>query len=132
MTWFYGSSNTKSMTELNSLVKEVILAPDFKAEDFVGFSAQKEHATMDAYKETSQGDPLLSAFDDTWIKATIEISLPCDGAKHPSEAKAPKFSVGVYYRKLLDVIKAAFSEPAAEKFHTFSFKEFLASWSRQT
>jgi len=32
--------------------------------------------------------------------------------------------VEVYYRKILDVVKAALSEPAAEKFHTFPFKEF--------
>jgi hypothetical protein len=124
MMWFYNSSTSKSMTELNSLINEVILAPDFKREDFFGFRAQKEHATMDAYKESPQGDPSLSTFDDTWIKGTVEISLPCDGVKHHSEADAPKFAVQVYYRKLLDIIKAALSEPAAEKFHMFPFKEF--------
>lgn len=125
MTWFYGSSNTKSMSELNSLVKEVILAPDFKPEDFIGFSAQKEHAMMDSYQEFAQaGDPLSSTLDDTWIKGTVEIPLPCDGVKHRSEADAPRLKVEVYYRKLLDVIKAALLEPAAEKFHFFPFKEF--------
>lgn len=53
----------------------------------------------------------------------VEISLPCDGFKQ-SEAASPKFSVDFYYRKLLDVIKAAFVEPMAEKFHTVPFKEF--------
>ena len=124
MNWFYDSSNTKSMTELNTLVKNVILAPDFKLEDFVGFSAQKEHLVMDSYQELlNESDPSLAAFDDTWIKGTVKISLPCDGFKQ-SEADAPKFSVDVYYRKLLDVIKAAFAEPMAEKFHSFPFKEF--------
>ena len=50
MTWFYNSSNTKSMTELNSLVKDVILAPDFKPEDFVGFSPSKERGVMDSFQ----------------------------------------------------------------------------------
>ena len=120
MTWFYNSSNTKSMTELNSLIKDVILAPDFKPEDFVGFSASKEREVMDCYQETGSSP---FAFDDTWIKGTVEISLPCDGVKQ-NEADAPKFSVEVHYRKILDVVKAALSEPAAEKFHTFPFKEF--------
>jgi hypothetical protein len=120
MTWFYGPSNTKSVSELNSLVKDVILAPDFKAEDLVGFNALKEREAMDTYQE-SGASPF--AFDDTWIKGTVEISLPCDGVKQ-SETEAPKFLVEVYYWKLLDVIKAALSEPAAEKFHTFPFEEF--------
>jgi len=125
MTWFYSSSNTKSMSELNSLVNDVLLAPDFNSDEFVGFNASKEHQVMDSYQESSAEGPSTSfAFDDTWIKGTVELSLPCDGIKHQSEADAPKFSVEVYYRKLLDVIKAALSEPAAEKFHIFPFKEF--------
>lgn len=125
MTWFYNSSNTKSMSELNTLVKEVILAPDFQQEDFVGFSAQKEHALMDSCQDLPHVDSSLPALDDTWIEGMVELSVPCDGVKHFSEADAPKFSVKVYYRKLLDVIKAALLEPEAEKFHTFPFKE---SW----
>lgn len=120
MTWFYDSSNMKSVSELNSLVKDVLLAPDFKPEDLVGFSASKEREVMDSYQE-SGSSPF--SFDDTWIKGTVEISLPCDGIKQ-SEQEAPTFSVEVYYRKILDVVKAALSEPAAEKFHTFPFKEF--------
>jgi hypothetical protein len=123
ITWFYGASNTKSVTELNSLVKDVILAPDFQPDDLVGFDGKKEQAVMDSYQESPAEGLSPFAFDDTWIKGTVEISLPCDGVKQ-SEAEAPKISVEVHYRKLMDVIKAALSEPAAEKFHTFPFKEF--------
>lgn len=126
MTWFYRpESNTKSITELNSLVKDVILAPDFKADDLVGFDAKKENKMMDAYREApseSEG-PSPFTFDDTWIKGSVEIPLPCDGVKQ-SEEEAPKFKVEVYYRRLTEVIKAALSEPAAENFHMFPFKEF--------
>jgi len=123
MTWFYSSSNTKSVGELNALVKHVILAPDFKPEDLVGFDAKKEHAVMDIYQESPAEGPSPFVFDDTWIKGSVEIPLPCDGVKQ-SEEKAPKFVIEVYYRKLMDVIQAALSEPVAEKFHTFPFKEF--------
>jgi hypothetical protein len=123
MTWFYSSSNTKSVAELNSLVKNVILAPDFKAEDFVGFNVKKEHAVMDSFQGSSAEGPSPFAFDDTWIKGSVEIPLPCDGVKQ-SEEQAPKFTIEVYYRKLMNVIQAALSEPAAEKFHIFPFKEF--------
>jgi hypothetical protein len=124
MTWFYSSSNTKSMSELTSLVNDVILAPDFNPNECVGFNPSKEHQVMDSYRESTAEGSSPFAFDDTWIKGTVEISLPCDGIKHQSEADAPKFSVEIYYRKLLDVIKAALSEPAAEKFHIFPFKEY--------
>jgi hypothetical protein len=123
ITWFYNSSDVKSLSELNSLVKDVILTPDFKTEDFVGFDAKKEHAVMDSYKESPTEGPSPFAFDDTWIHGSVEIPLPYDGFKQ-SETDAPTFVVKVYYRKLLDVIKAALAEPAAEQFHTFSFKAF--------
>lgn len=126
MSWFYSSSNTKSITELNSLVKNVILAPDFKSEHFIGFSTTKEQARMDAHQEpsSSKENPSPFEFDDSWIKGTVEISLPCDGFAMESEGVAPKFVVEVYHRKLLEVIKSALSEPSAEKFHTFPFKAF--------
>jgi hypothetical protein len=108
MTWFYSSSTTKSIAELNSLVKNVILAPDFKLEDLVGFDTKKEHSVMDSYQESPAEILSPFAFDDTWIKGSVEIPLPCDGVKL-SEEMAPKFIIEVYYRKLIDVIQAALS-----------------------
>jgi hypothetical protein len=122
MTWFYGSSGVKSLTELNSLVKDVILAPDFKTEDFIGFDMKKEHRIMDSHRNSlTEASPF--AFDDSWIKGSVEIPLPCDGIQQ-SESEAPRFIVEVYYRKLLDVIKAALVEPSAERFHIFPFQAF--------
>jgi Plavaka transposase len=123
MSWFYGTSGVKSLSELNSLVKDVLLAPDFKTEDLVGFNAKKEHKVMDSYQEVSTDGPSSFTLDDSWIKGLVKIQLPCDGVKQ-SEADAPTFVVEVYYRKLLDVIKAALAEPSAEQFHTFPFKAF--------
>jgi hypothetical protein len=127
MTWFYNSSNTKSISELNSLVHDVILAPDFKPDDFVGFSAIKEHAVMDSYREspsTVSDQPSPFEFDDTWINGKVEISVPCEGFSFESEAVAPKFTVEVHYRRLIEVIKSALSESEAEKFHMFPFRAF--------
>jgi hypothetical protein len=130
MDWFYNSSVTKSLHDLNQLVKNVILAPDFKQDDLIGFSAIKENEVMDAYRESSMSNasdsvcPSPFEFDDAWIKGSVEIALPCDGVKQDSEASAPKFVVEVYYRRLTEVIMSALSEPAAEQFHTFPFKAF--------
>ncbi|KAJ3494201.1 hypothetical protein NLJ89_g10856 [Agrocybe chaxingu] len=127
MAWFYSSSNTKSIGELNSLVKQVILAPDFDKDHFVKFNAANEHARMDTFKETSNAVVTPFSFDDTWIKGTVKIPLPCDGVKHRSEQDAPHFTVEVHYRKPMDVIKAALAEPEAEKFHTTPFKAYWKS-----
>jgi hypothetical protein len=134
MSWFYSSSNTKSITELNSLVKDVILTPDFEPEHSIGFSMTKEQARMDAYQEASSSkeNPSPLEFDDSWIKGIVEIPLPCDGFAFESEDKAPKFVVEVYHRKLLEVIKSALSEPSAEKFHTSPFKVFWRPASNET
>jgi hypothetical protein len=74
MFWFYSSSNTKSISELNSLVNGVILAPDFKPEHFISFSTTKEQARMDTYQEASSStkNPSPFEFDDTWIKGTVK------------------------------------------------------------
>jgi len=124
MTWFYSSSGVKSLSKVNSLVKDVILAPDFKTEDFVGFNVKKEHRVMDSYQEAATEGPSPFAFDDSWIKGLVKIPLPCDGVKQ-SEAEAPIFVVEVYYQKIFDVIKAALAEPCTEQFHAFPFE---ASW----
>ena len=124
MTWFYRPSITKSITELNTLVKDVILAPDFNANDLVGFDAAKEHKVMDGYQVKSSDGPTPFSFNDTWSEGSVEIPLPCDGFKFSSEAKAPKFAVKFHYHKIMEVLKAALAEQAAEKFHTFPFKAY--------
>ena len=129
MLWFYRPSNTKSRGELNALVKDVILAPDFSPDDFTGFDAAKEQTLMDNHQEPREssrhGFPNPFSGDDKWIKGIVEIPLPCDGFGHEDgEIEAPKFKVEVYYRKLIDIITSALSEPAAEMFHTFPFKGF--------
>jgi hypothetical protein len=133
MSWFYNSSTTKSLGELNSLVKDVILAPDFKSEELTNFNASKENAVMDSFRETGDAtdDPSPFAFDDTWIKGKVEIPLPCDGYSFKSEADAPKFTVEFYYRKLIEVIKSALAEPGAERFHIFPFKAFWADFAEE-
>jgi hypothetical protein len=123
MSWFYRPSIVKSIGELNTLVNEVILAPDFDPEHLIGFDAAKENMRMDQYKPSSD-NPSPFSFDDTWMKSSVGLSLPCEGFKFSSESDAPKFRVEVYHRKLVEVIQAALAEPAAEKFHTFPFKAY--------
>ena len=95
MTWFYGGSNLKSFGELYRLVHDIILAEDFKAQDFVGFSASRESERLDKHEN---GPRSHFASADGWIETSVNISLPADGIKHKSEADAPQFAVpGLFY-----------------------------------
>ncbi|KDR80175.1 hypothetical protein GALMADRAFT_62788 [Galerina marginata CBS 339.88] len=128
MSWYYNASNTKSLGELNKLVSEVILAKDFQPDHFIGFNASKESKRLGAERSippaTSTTSPPFSV-KDGWIETSVFISCPCDGVRHSSEAIAPKYEVkGLFYRPPLEVVKAALSEPGAEKFHTTPFKSY--------
>ena len=126
MSWFYSTSNTKSHAELDRLVKEVILSPDFSPAELVGFRAAKEASLMDKHLASSAQSPQTpSSNRDQWRETSVFISLPCDGVKHGSEADAPKFEVkGLYHRRIVEVVRSALAEPAAQKFHLFPFREY--------
>lgn len=116
----------KSLAELDRLVNEVILAEDFDAAHLVGFRAVKEVDRLDNY----QGDPadIRSSFlgSDGWIETSVKIRLPADGVLHSSEDAAPQFEVpGLFYRRPLEVIKSAFREASAERFHLTPYKMFF-------
>jgi hypothetical protein len=128
MCWFYSGSNMKSLAELDRLVNEVILAEDFDKAHLTGFRAMKEVDRLDDY----QGDPadIRSSFlsADGWIETSVKIRLPADGIKHSSEEAAPGFDVpGLFYRRPLEVIKSAFREASAERFHLTPYKMFFKS-----
>ena len=123
MSWFY-SGVTKTLKDLNNLVHNVLLAADFKLDDLIRFDAFKEAKKLDDFNSTdsSASNPPLT---DGWIKATLSIPLPCAKVLFPSEADAPKYKVeGVYYRKPLEVLKAAFLEHAAQDFHIAPYEEY--------
>jgi hypothetical protein len=121
MQWFYGGSTSKSLSALDDLVQDVLLATDFKREDLVGFRAAREAKGVD------QSHHIQSRFsaDDGWIERSIEIFLPAEGVKHASEQHAPKFEVlGLIHCWLLHVIKAALHETSTKHFHLFPYQEF--------
>jgi hypothetical protein len=121
MQWFYDSLTLKSLSALNDLVKNVLLAMDFKSEDLVGFCAAHEAKRVD------QSDHIQSCFsaDDSWIEHSIDIFLPTEGVAHASERHAPKFEVpGLIHHQLLHIIKAVLYETSTKHFHLFPYQEF--------
>ncbi|KAI9060685.1 hypothetical protein FKP32DRAFT_1668146 [Trametes sanguinea] len=122
MRWYYSGSAVKSAGELDRLVNEVILAPDFDARDFVGFQAKKELGRLDTDAQAAK-----EAFpaEDGWRKGSIHISLPKAKIKHASEDAAPAFEVdNIIYRPFLASIKAAYEDAVAERYHHIPFKLF--------
>jgi hypothetical protein len=125
MSWFYSGSVMKSLAELDCLVNEVILADDFDKADLKEFGALKESNRLDNY----QGDveDIHSSFSplDGWKVTSMKIRVPADGVPHTSEDVAPLFKVpGLFYCKLLEVIKTVFRKSAAECFHLTPFNVF--------
>ena len=117
MNWKDSGAPTKSDAEVNRLVKDVLLDPEFKLEDLRGFSVARENQQSDAAEKNS---PFLDSFQT----ADINIEVP-SGVKGvpPGTFTIP----GLLYRKLTAVIRAAFSSPLASHFHFSPFKLFHKS-----
>lgn len=123
MSWFYNSSSTKSLGDLDRLVNDVILAEDFNWEELRNFNASREGKRMDEAHASMESSQFSAS--DGWHETSLEIPLPCEKVKFPSEAGAPKFMVhGLHYRKFTEVIKSAYEEVPAKFFHTAPFKLF--------
>ncbi|KAG2336702.1 hypothetical protein BDR05DRAFT_896368 [Suillus weaverae] len=127
MSWFYSGSITKSLAELDRLVNEVILAADFDRAELKDFGALKESNRLDNYQGDAEDVRSSFSASDGWIETGVKIRIPADGVRHATEDAAPLFEVpGLFYRKPLKVIKAAFRESAAEHFHLMPFNIFVA------
>jgi len=119
MDWFYSESNSKTLAELDRLVKTVILDNDFNPEHLQGFNATREAKCLDNIQDTELSETMFRG-DDGWNQASVEISVPFEGVKNKSESEAPKFKVDfLFYRRPLEVIKAALSNTDTEYFHFY-------------
>jgi hypothetical protein len=123
MSWFYGGSNMKSVTELDKLVHDVILNEDFDQAHLKGFTATRELKRVDEYEQDKEFPT-----KDGWKETSVKLRLPAERARNNGEEDAPTFEVnGVFYRPLTDVIVSAFQEAAVESFHLTPFRLF---WKR--
>lgn len=112
----------KSLTELDRLVNDVLLAEDFKQSDLRAFSAVRESQRLDEWIDE---DSQQSQFpvEDGWRKGIVRFPVPCEGEIHASEEATPHFEIpNVPYRRLMDIIKTTFSSERARTFHLSPFK----------
>ncbi|KAF5386510.1 hypothetical protein D9757_005854 [Collybiopsis confluens] len=117
ISWWYGTES-KSMADLDRLVKDVIHPDDFDPSHLDDFSTKKVLRDMDLY----QGDTRLFPAEDGWQEISVEIPVPCTGVKQP-ESEAPRYTVnGVFIRKPLEVMKSVFQSSTSHKFHYTPFE----------
>jgi len=117
MNWKDFGTSTKSDTEVNHLVDDVLLDPNFKLDDLRGFNAARENQRSDTAEKEF---PLFNSFQTTDIN--IEVSSGTSGLP-PGTFAVPE----LLYRKVTAVIQAAFLSPHASHFHFSPFKLFHRS-----
>ena len=118
MQWQYTGSMTKSSTELQRLVDDVLTHPNLKAEDLAGFNVEQAKCRLDDFGATGGA---FSA-EDGWREASVTLRLPKERHTHTSEASSPKFTINnIWVRRLTEVLKAGYRDTIAQKFHWFPF-----------
>ncbi|KAK0438853.1 uncharacterized protein EV420DRAFT_1651271 [Desarmillaria tabescens] len=116
MHWFY-STTTKTLSDLNRLITDVLLAPDFSASHLKDFNANCEAKRLDS-------DSLPAFVADGWIRDHVMLQLPQSGVCHASEDDAPSLDIpDVWHRSLLDIVRSAFQDASSLCFHLKGFKE---------
>lgn len=114
LDWQNTGSSAKSNEEINRLVHAVLLHPGFRPDELRSFNATQENRKADAADEQS---PFLHSFQCT----DIEIEVP-SGAKGVANRM---FTIpGLYYRKIITLIKEAFTSHISGQFHLTPFKLF--------
>jgi len=115
MNWFY-QTGSKMLHDLNSLVHNVILAPDFDATHLQNFSASSKAKWLD--------NNLMCPPSDGWHKSSVKIQLPKTRAKYACEDNAPEAKIpGILHWDLLQSIISAFKDPPFEVFHLKGFTQ---------
>lgn len=114
--WFYSGTSTKSLTDVQHLIDDVILHEDFQAEDLQGVTFAQEVKKLDTFESSLEGKG--------WTSSSVKIKVPCPGYKE-DEDEAEEFEVpGVFHRDLIDIIQSACQDPETlNSFHTAPFVE---------
>lgn len=127
MNWMWTGSIMKSMAEMNKLVA-FLKSDNFQKDDLDAFNIKGETAKFDRYLGRSDTTDTRVPRDG-WRESTIKIQVP-DGEAH-SRDEIPTFDIpGLHHRSIIEVIKAAFSDPNASSFHYTPFKSFWKNPSK--
>ena len=121
MNWANSGSSQKTEAELTRLGREVLSSPDFKSEDLGLFDAHRENKRMDEAFAAMESETPFSR--DGWREAKVDIQIPVASRAKKPPPPSRTFSIpGFHHRSLVEVIKAAWSESMAKRFHLSPFK----------
>ncbi|KAF7371806.1 hypothetical protein MVEN_00037300 [Mycena venus] len=95
MAWFNNGNPQKSEAELNTLVRDVLLHPDFDVTELGDF---------DAGRANKRAEKMHEDFKETMME--IEVPSGVAGVP-PMKTSVP----GLFHRSLTSIIKAAFTGP---------------------
>ncbi len=112
--WQNTGSSIKSNNEINCLVHEVILHPDFQLNKVQTFNVAQENQKADMAEAKS---PVLQAFQHV----DIHINIP-SGNKDTTPHLF--LILGLYFHKLTTLIREAFEGPLSSMFHITPFKMY--------
>ncbi|RDX40877.1 hypothetical protein OH76DRAFT_1304372, partial [Lentinus brumalis] len=105
--WFYNSSHTKSLKDLDALCSK-LTTPGFSTADLVNFKARREMNRLDQFQKKTG---IFSEYDG-WRKVSLDLRAPQTGETFASEAEVPIFTVkGLQCRRLLEVIVGEVQDP---------------------
>jgi hypothetical protein len=122
---------------LDSLIKDVILQPDFSVEHLHGFKAAQELKLLDSGSNDSISPSSLTfpiespdslPFNpmDGWKESVVKIPLSCSGHKFASESHMPTIAVsGIWHCDLVALIKEVYEGP---QFYNVHLKGFTQMW----
>ncbi|CAL1714261.1 unnamed protein product [Somion occarium] len=129
MNWVNNGSTNKSEAQVDELVHDVLLHPDFRPSDLGrGFSTNRQNARLSDVlaqmddREDGQNTSPSSVLPDFHFKETeINIEVPsCDRDVPPRQFSIP----GLQYRNLVDVVRTAFTDKLSPYLHYSPFKLF--------
>jgi Plavaka transposase len=120
MNWANSGSIQKTEAEITRLGREVISSPDFKVEELGSFDAHRENQRMDKAISSAESNAPFSR--DGWREVRVDIQIPVASRTKPPPPSRTFSIPGLHHRSLVEVIKAAWSEDMARRFHLSPFK----------
>ncbi len=117
MQWLNNGSTSKSEAQINELVNDVILTPEFSQDHLAGFDAHKENIRLD-------NSLVKSPLHQQFTESVVDILVPSGAVGVPPQT----FSVpGLLHRKLTTVISDAFTGSLSHLLHFSPFKLYHKS-----
>ncbi|KAG2010174.1 hypothetical protein CC2G_013017 [Coprinopsis cinerea AmutBmut pab1-1] len=118
--WFYSTGRTLSSLKFADLVN-IMKGQEFDLNDVANMNPKEELERLDS--DDHEASPFASL--SSWKTSSVEIPMPCERCRWPSEADAPQLKIdGVQHRSLTQLIVDAFSNPRSAGFQFTPYKEF--------